>query len=217
MAKTAAAAKSGEGESASGGGAPAKSGTMKLVVIVIGVVLVAAIGVGGMLLMKKKSPAADHDEEAESAQAELSAPVAKVDLTHPPVFVPLEPFIVNLADKESDRYAQIAVTLQVGDPKFAEQVKAFMPAVRNSILMLLAHKTSQELLERAGKEVLAEEIMYEAALAMGLDVEPIGKESDDSAGKAGDESEPPKKRKKAKRRGVVNPIQHVHFSNFIIQ
>ena len=217
MAKTAAAAKSGEGESASNGGSSGKKGTMKLVIIVVVIALVAAIGVGALLLMKKKSPAADHDEEVESVESDKSAHSTKVDLTHPPVFVPLEPFIVNLADKESDRYAQIAVTLQVGDAKFAEQVKAFMPAVRNSILMLLAHKTSQELLERAGKEVLAEEIMFEAALAMGIDVEPIAKASKDSAEKAGDEDEPPTRKKRAKRKAVVNPIQHVHFSNFIIQ
>ena len=87
-----------------------------------------------------------------------------------PVFLPLDPFIVNLADKDVDRYAQIGITLELESTVFADQVKAYMPAVRNAILLILAQKTSRELLGRSGKEELAEEIMREAVRPMGIEI-----------------------------------------------
>ncbi len=95
------------------------------------------------------------------------------------------------------------------DPKFAEQLKAYMPAIRSNILMVLSHKTATELLTREGKEKLARDIMRES-------VRPMGIELDDE-----DEEEPPadapKKKKKKRRAAVVSPINQVLFSNFIVQ
>ena len=45
-----------------------------------------------------------------------------------------------------------------------------MPAIRNAILMILAHKTSNELLSREGKEQLAPEILREAVRPMGIEI-----------------------------------------------
>jgi flagellar FliL protein len=217
---------------------PAKKGKKKLIIIIAAVLLVVLIGGGAaMFLMKKKA----HDAEgADSADgAEDSAPVAehsaaKRDPKHPPTFLPLDPFVVNLADKEVDRYAQIGITLEIADSKFAEEMKTYMPAIRNGILMILAHKNSAELLERAGKEKLAGQIQREAARAMGIEVEepdqedaatPAGHGSAKEARAAADdpEADPPKKvakavKKKTKKKAAVeNPIQRVLFSNFIIQ
>jgi flagellar FliL protein len=48
-----------------------------------------------------------------------------------------------------------ALTLEIDDPKTGDQLKTYMPAIRNNILMLLAHKTAGELLTREGKLKLA--------------------------------------------------------------
>ena len=165
-------------------------------------------GGAAMFLMKKKAHDTDGAEE-DAPVAEHAA--AKRDPKHPPTFVPLDPFVVNLSDKESDRYAQIGITLEVEDPKFAEEMKTYMPAIRNGILMILAHKSSRELLERSGKEKLAGQVQREAARTMGIAIE----EPNDA-----DEGEDtPKKNPKAKKKATVvdNPIHRVHFSNFIIQ
>jgi hypothetical protein len=53
------------------------------------------------------------------------------------VFVPLDPFTVNLADRDAERYAQIGVTLEIEDAKVGDQIKAYMPAIRNNILMAM--------------------------------------------------------------------------------
>jgi flagellar FliL protein len=144
------------------------------------------------------------------------------------VFVPLEPFVVNLADRDVDRYAQIGVTLEIEDPKVADQLKLYMPAIRNGILMVMAHKTSVELLERAGKEQLAAEIKREAVRPLGIDLdEPVRAERrdkiakgdvEDKAGPAdAHDDEAAAKQPKLKAPPPDSPVKQVHFSNFIIQ
>lgn len=193
-------------------------GKKKLLIIVAAVLVVALAGGGGAVFYLKKkaaaAAAAAEAEDGEAAPAHADAEGGKHDAAQVPTFLPLEPFVVNLADKDADRYAQIGITLEIDDPKFADQLKAYMPAIRNGILMVLAHKTSTELLERSGKVALAGEIMREA-------VRPLGIELDDPAPPAlektaeGEEDAP--KKKPRKKPAVHNPLRHVHFSNFIIQ
>lgn len=206
-------------------GAPPKKGKKKLIIIVAAALILLGGGGGGYFFMAKKKAEAAAAAAAEEG-GEEAAPVhkaAKGDHKTAPTYVPLDPFVVNLADKESDRFAQIGVTLQVDDAKFADEMKVYMPAIRNGILMVLAHKTSTQLLERSGKEALAEEIMREAARPMGIEVD--DEDDDDEASshkkKAVAEDEAPakagKKKKKKKRKPVHNPITNVLFATFIIQ
>ncbi|MES1161959.1 MAG: flagellar basal body-associated FliL family protein, partial [Rhizobacter sp.] len=86
--------------------------------------------------------------------------------------------------------------------------------------MILSHKTSRELLDRAGKEQLADEILRDASRTMGIEVEEpeaiedAPKAKDDAA--SGDD-EKPRAKKKPRRPAEPNPIRHVHFANFIVQ
>lgn len=188
--------------------APQGGGKKKLVMILAAVLVLVLVGGGAAVLLLKKKPAEDGEEGAEHAEVAPKAK-AKPKSDKPPTFVPLDPFTVNLADKDVDRFAQVGVTLEVDDPKFAEQIKAYMPAIRSNVLMVLAHKTAADLLSREGKEKLAKEITREA-------VRPMGIELDDE-----DEEDPPadapKKKKKKKKVQVESPVTHVHFSNFIVQ
>lgn len=207
--------------------APPAKGKKKLIIIIAAVLLLAMAGGGGAAFYLKKkaaAAAAAAEEDGEDAGAHgKSNKDAKHDATHVPTFLPLEPFVVNLADKETDRYAQIGITLEIEDAKVAEQLKAYMPAIRNGILMVLAHKTSAELLERKGKEALAAEIMRETVRPLGIEVdapepEPEAAAKDDADADAdADAPKPKKKKKKAAKLVVENPVKHVHFSNFIIQ
>jgi flagellar protein FliL len=197
--------------------APVKKGKKKLIIIIAAAVLLLAVAGGAALfLLKKKAHAEDGADEAPVAEA---AHGSKPDLKHPPTFLPLDPFVVNLSDKEVDRYAQIGITLEVEDAKFAEQLKAFMPAIRNGILMILSHKTSRELLERSGKEQLAGEILRESARTMGIEVAEPGAADDKPAahGDKADDEDKAKAKAKKKAPAEPNPIKRVHFSNFIVQ
>jgi flagellar FliL protein len=179
----------------------------KLAIILAVLALLLAAGGGGAVYLLKKRAAEAAAAEAEGGEehAEADAAPEKKARTSPPSFLPMDAFVVNLADRDAERYAQVGVTLQVDDPKAAEELKLYMPAIRNGVLMVLAHKTSAELLEREGKEKLAAEIMREAA-------RPLGIELPDPAAAAS----APAKRRTAEPE-VHNPIEHVHFSSFIIQ
>ena len=196
---------------AAGAAAPKAGGNKKLIIILAAVLVLVLAGGAGLLLMKKKSSA----EEGDDADA-APAPVvhAKKDSGKPPVFVPLDPFTVNLTDKEVDRFAQVGVTLQVDDEHVAEEVKKYLPAIRSNVLMVLSHKSSAELLTVEGKEKLAREIMREAVRPMGVELDD---EDDDEAQPAATGDAPPKKKKKKKRRNVESPVTQVLFSQFIVQ
>ena len=212
-----------------GAAVPAKKGKKKLI-IMVAVALLVLLGAGGGAAIYFKKKAAHAAEEAAAAATEEGGAAGehkatKRDPRHPPVFLPLDPFVVNLADKEADRYAQIGITLELQDTKFGDELKLYMPAIRNGILMILAHKTSAELLDRSGKEMLALQVQREAARTMGIEVAepeavteakpaepPAAKEEADD-----DEEKKPKKKVAKKATGEPNPIVHVHFSNFIIQ
>ncbi|HLO93895.1 MAG TPA: flagellar basal body-associated FliL family protein [Burkholderiaceae bacterium] len=188
---------------ATGGGG---GGKKKLIIIIAAVLLLVIIGGGAALMLMKKKQHAAEDEDGAEAPAAAETSHAKPKAGALPTFVPLDPFTVNLADKEVDRFAQIGVTLEVSDPKTADTLKAYMPAIRSNVLMVLSHKTSAELLTREGKEKLAREILRES-------VRPMGIELDDEE----EEDTSTSKKKKKKKKAVESPVTQVLFSTFIVQ
>lgn len=197
--------------------APPKKGSKKLILIGGVVLLLVIVGVVAALMLGKKKHADEEGADGEAA-AEKHAPapkaVAKRDPKTPPTFVPLDPFTVNLADRDAERYAQVGITLEMDDPKLADQIKVYMPAIRNNILLALADKTAGQLMERGGKAKLADQVRRETARGMGYDVEEPDDEEEGGAEAAKDAK--PKKKKKKKAEAPL-PITAVHFSNFIIQ
>ena len=180
------------------GAAPAKAGKKKLIILLL---LLAAAGGGVVFWLKAKAHAAqaENDDPAAEASADDAKAAPKRDPKAVPVFVALENFTVNLADRDTERYAQIGISLELADSKAGDRIKAFMPAIRNNILMVLAHKQASDLLERAGKEKLADEVLRETERALGL--EPLPGDS-------------PKRRHAD---AEARPVRAVHFANFIIQ
>lgn len=183
-----------------------RKGKKKLIVALAVAVLLLVLAGGGALWWLATSAASADDEDTEDGAGRVEQ---KADPKAVPTFVPLDTFTVNLADRDGERYAQIGITLEVRDGKVAEQIKAFMPAIRNNILMVLAHKTSAELLQREGKQQLAAEIRRETMRPLGVDVPAAPADG-------GNADEAPAR--KAKPRAPVDlPVRQVHFSNFIIQ
>jgi flagellar protein FliL len=176
---------------------PAPRGKKKLIVIAAAALAVLLAGGGGAayFMMKKKAAAAAAAEE-EGAEVQTEAAV-KLDAKSAPTFVPLDPFTVNLADRDAERYAQVGMTLELADPKAGDLLKAYMPAIRNNILLALASKTAGQLMEHEGKVQLAAEVRAAALKPLGYTLKDV------DAKNAADKDEP--------------PIRAVHFSNFIIQ
>ena len=196
--------------------APAK-GKKKLIIIGAAVAVLLAAGGGGAAFMLKKRAAAaaaaaaaeaGDGEDGAAAKEEVAAKPAKVDLKHAPTFVPLDPFTVNLADREAERFAQVGITFEVSDAKAGELLKAYMPAIRNNILLALGSKTAGQLMERDGKLRLAAEIRREALRPLGYEIVLPALAAPGAA---------PKKIPSADDDDEPMPIRAVHFSNFIIQ
>ena len=192
--------------------APKRAGKKKLIIAILAALLVLGLGGGGAayFLMKKKAAEAAAEDGDDPAAA--PAAHAKADVKHgpPPLFVPLDPFTVNLADRDAERYAQVGVTLEITDAKTADLLKAYMPAIRNNILLLLSHKTAAELLSRDGKIALAKEIRRESLAPLGIVVEPEEAEGQPEAADA-------TRKKKITKAAPSYPVKAAHFSNLIIQ
>jgi flagellar FliL protein len=190
---------------------PPKSKKMLLIIVAAVVLVLVLGGVGAMLLTKKKSAESEGDDDAVAAKP---ARAAKVDPKEVPAFVPLDPFVVNLADRDIDRYAQVGITLELVDAKLGEQIKAFMPAIRHAVLMVLAEKTAAQLIDRSGKDKLARQVQRETSRVLGAELDDEEEEA---------EAAPPKKdsakgaKAKKKKAPPELPIRAVHFSSFIVQ
>jgi flagellar FliL protein len=186
--------------------APAKPKSKKLLFIIIGVVVLALVGGGAAFFLMKKNHAAEEGEDGAATEEAHAPEPPKNDPKAPPTFLPLDAMVVNLADEGGNRFVQLAITLQLADPKVAEDMKVYMPTIRNGILMLISQRTAEQILKIEGKEELIKEIVAEVSHVMGYDYE------DPDA-----EPEAAPKGKKKKKRAVYNPIQGVLFSSFIVQ
>jgi flagellar FliL protein len=193
--------------SANAPAAPAKEKTkskkMLVIIIVVVALLVVAGGAAAWFLSSRAHP---KDDEA----AEEPAPAKEASKT-PPTFLPMDNMVVNLADPGGERFAQIGITLEVVDAKTADQVKQYLPSIRSGILMLVSQRTSGELLQREGKEKLANDILREVSKPLGFSV-PVAKKRVAAEG----EEEDPEERA-ARRKADKNPVKRVLFSSFIIQ
>jgi len=191
--------------------APAKSNSKLFIIIGVVLVLVLA-GFGGVLYFKKQSAAAASAAEGEGGEAAPAAHAAPAATAHvaaggsklPPVYLPLDNMVVNLADPGGEKVAQLGITFEVIDAHAVDTVKAYLPTIRSGILMLISQRTAEELLSTEGKQKLIEDILREASVPFGGgDAEPV---------------ETPGKKKKTRRRAVVDyPVVGVLFSSLIVQ
>jgi flagellar FliL protein len=184
---------------------PAGNSKKKLIMIV-GAVLVLALGGGGAFLYISKqraaAAAAAEEEGGGAAEPAAHAPAAHGAAKAPPVYLPMDNMVVNLADAGGERVAQVGITLEVQDAKASDTVKAFMPTIRSGVLMLLSQRTAEELLSAEGKQKLIEDILREASVPFG------GGEP---------EPEPVPGKKVRKKAPVAYPVVGVLFSSLIVQ
>ncbi len=176
----------------------------KKLFIIIGVVLVLVLGGGGgFLYMKQKAAAAAAAAEdgGDGAAADHAPAAAAHAAKTPPVYLPMDNMVVNLADPGGERVAQVGITLEVIDAHASDSVKAYMPTIRSGVLMLLSQKTADELLSAEGKQKLIEEILRETSVPFG----------------GGEEEDPAASKKKKKKAAVQYPVVGVLFSSLIVQ
>lgn len=164
--------------------------------LLIGILAVVLAGGGGAGWFFLKPPA---DPNAEQQKRYL--PAAE------PMFVNLDPFTVNLADPGGERMAQLTIVLEVLNQHVVDDLKKYMPAVRNDLLLLLSSQESKQMLSRTGKEALAREISAHTAKVLGWV---------DDDGKAQEEGS---RGTRVRTAQIVrpNPVLAVHFNQLLVQ
>lgn len=132
--------------------APIKAGAGKklILIIILGVLLLGGGGGAAWFFMggTEEKPA-EHDEHAK----------AETGHEEPGPVMELEPFLLNLADREELRFLKVSIKLELDRPEEKTDYQNKIPAIRDSLLVLLSSKESQLLRTVNGKRRVREEIM----------------------------------------------------------
>ncbi|MFO0387877.1 MAG: flagellar basal body-associated FliL family protein [bacterium] len=153
MAKAEAASPSDNPASApdAGTGAGANKSKKKLIIMILAAVHILGGGGAAAWWFLKPAPKKEGEEVHKAA-------TVKADPKKLPIFVPLDTFTVNLADKDYDRFLQIVIQLQVKDEKINGLLKTYDPAIRHRFLFLMSTATSEILKTPEGKQALAQQL-----------------------------------------------------------
>lgn len=85
----------------------------------------------------------------------------------PPTFLNVEPFVVNLADRDRERYLQVSLVFEVKSEETSKALAKIEPLIRSRTLLVLANKDSEQLKSPEGKQLLREELMDLAQVSLG--------------------------------------------------
>ncbi len=127
-------------------------GGMNKKLIMMGLLALLVIGGGGTAyyMMAGDSGATkgkSSEAHAEEADMETIGPV-----------IDLDPFILNLADRDQSRYLKVSIKLQLDRPEGETDFEDKLPAIRDALLVLLTSKEARGLRTVEGKMLVREEI-----------------------------------------------------------
>ena len=84
--------------------------------------------------------------------------------------VEMEPFVVNLAGAQPQRYLRASLSLVLNNGHDKQGVKQSTSRLRHELIMLLSSKTAESLLAAEGKSALREEIVERINAAAGAEL-----------------------------------------------
>ncbi len=73
--------------------------------------------------------------------------------------ISLDSFVVNISDRERDRYLKLKTELELSMPELSDELDQRMPQIRDLIISLLGSKSFEEVRTIEGKNFLREEIL----------------------------------------------------------
>jgi flagellar protein FliL len=149
-----------------------RSEVKKLLVIGCAVLLLAGGGAGGWWWWVSRAAAADGDQAGE--QREPSGKKGRKVSAHETAAVALDPFLVNLADRDASRFLRVTLQLVVDNPELARALAGkghTTPGphdlekvrLRSAVLELLTTQRADRLVTPEGKEELKRAIADRAS------------------------------------------------------
>ena len=138
--------------------AKAKPKSRQLRILVAGLIFLVAGGVTFLAfsyIKGKYAPGA----RASGQAAATTKTGSRTEFDEPKSVLLLDPFLVNLADKDQVRYVKASFQLGLEDPaNEAAKSPAALAAIRDAIISILTAKTSDQILTPEGKGILRQEI-----------------------------------------------------------
>ncbi len=135
-----------------------KGSKKKLIIIIAAVALIVLIG-GGVfaytMFFSGKDKSGETQQKAEKSKVKTA-------------MMPLEPFILNLA--EHGRFLKLTIQLELNDAATQPTVTEKIPQLRDAIITLVSSKSAESLSSPEGKFLLKDEILLRANQAIGKDV-----------------------------------------------
>jgi flagellar FliL protein len=148
-----------------------KKPMLLIIIIIIAVILLGGGGFFAWKMMSGKSaPAAQGTQGAESGakgghgggSSGGHGSEGKEGEVSGGATITLEPFLVNLADKDANRYLKTTIRILVTTPVVAKEVSesdVTMPRIRDHILSILSNKMAADITTNEGKQQLKKEII----------------------------------------------------------
>ncbi len=131
-----------------------KGGKKKLIILLVLVLLLLGGGAAAYkFLVLDKQKEQEKDKKAEKIVDEIK------NVEDVGVQFEVGTFIVNLQDKDADRYLKVTIVLDVQDEKIKAELEKRLPQVKDAITTLLFTKSSNDLRTPEGIEELKEEIL----------------------------------------------------------
>src|SRR4051812_44641591 len=146
---------------------PGKSSSLGKMLLIVVLALVSSAGGGFMSFMLISRTLKLQTGQGEKAPDKPKEEEDVAKILEKSAVLPLEPFVVNLADADAARYLRIKISLMIDDklklPAVIEN-QALQLKVRDIILQSLTNKTSQQLIHEDGKNKLRHEIQDKIAV-----------------------------------------------------
>jgi len=132
-----------------------KGGKKKLIILLVALLLLLGGGGGAAykFLVLDKQKEEQKENKAEKIQEEIR------NVEDLGIMFEVGTFVVNLADKDADRYLKVTIILEIENEQVKQEVEKRLPQIKDSITTLLFTKTSRELKTAEGVEKLKEEIL----------------------------------------------------------
>ncbi len=127
-------------------------GKKKLILLILIVIMAVGGGLAYKFFVLDKKEAKGKEQEAQKVIEEIKA------TENVGVMFDLGTFIVNLADKDIERYLKISIVIELKDQKVQQEAQQRLPEIKDAITTLLLTKHSSELRTPEGIEFLKEEI-----------------------------------------------------------
>ena len=126
-----------------------KKGLNPILLVIVAVVVLALAGGGFFFLtMSKKSEEAPKEEEV------------KQEKKDPGIFYQFEdPFIVNLAEVNAERYLKVNPVFEVDKEEVLEEINKKLPEIKDILITIFSSKSLDDVMPLAGKDRLKQEIM----------------------------------------------------------